>query len=87
MKKITLSLAAAAVAITAGTAALAAEVPTYEANGLPISPVQVRVLGAANVQEQSAAPADVATLHQVTVLTPRKQRAATAAPITTGLGH
>ena len=53
--------------------------PTYEANGLPISPVQVALLGAANVREQSPAAA-MASPHQLQVLTPRpKLRTATAA--------
>ena len=54
--------------------------PTYEANGLPISPVQVALLGAANVQQQSLTAA-IASPHQLQVLTPRpKLRTATAAP-------
>ena len=54
--------------------------PTYEANGLPISPVQAALLGAANVREQSPTAA-IASPHQLQVLTPRpKLRTATAAP-------
>jgi hypothetical protein len=54
VKKTYLSIAAAAVISIAGAAAsIAAELPTYEANGFPISPVQVGVLGAAKVREQS----------------------------------
>ena len=54
--------------------------PTYEANGLPISPVQVGLLGAANVREQSPTAAMASPL-QLQVLTPRpKLRTATAAP-------
>ncbi len=86
MKKTSLTIAAA-LSLLAGTAAFAGELPTYEVNGFPASPVQVRLLGAANVQEQSAAPADVGTPHELGLLTPRKVRAATAAPVTTGLGH
>lgn len=82
MKKMTLSIAAAAVFIAGSTAVSAAELPTYEVNGLPISNVQVRLLGAANVREQSAAFTATASPHQVSVLTPRKLKAAT--PITTG---
>jgi hypothetical protein len=53
--------------------------PTYEANGLPISPVQAGLLGAANVREQSPTAA-TASPHQVQVLTPRpKLKTATAA--------
>ena len=61
-----------------GSGAGAAELPTFEAMGFPISWHQVAVLGSANVQEQSA----VATLtlggmpaspHQIAVLTPRQR--------------
>ena len=72
MKMTSLSIAAvAAIAISGGTAGFAAELPTYESAGLPISAVQVRVLGAANVQEQSAAPTSTASVHQLGVLAPR----------------
>jgi hypothetical protein len=54
--------------------------PTYEANGLPISPVQAALLGAANVREQSPTAA-TASPHQLQVLTPRPMlTTATAAP-------
>ena len=87
MKKITLSIAAAtAILIAVGPAALAAELPTYEAAGLPISAMQVQVLGAANVREQSPVATSTATAHQLSVLTPRtKLTAATAPARTTGL--
>jgi hypothetical protein len=53
--------------------------PTYEANGLPISPVQAALLGAANVRERSPTAAMASPL-QLQVLTPRpKLRTATAA--------
>ena len=71
MKKIALSIAAAAILTAAGTAGFAAELPTYGANGFPISPVQVRVLGAANVQQQSPAATSTVTPVQLSVLTPR----------------
>jgi hypothetical protein len=87
VKKTALSIAAA-ISIGASTAAFAAELPTYEVNGFPISPVQLQLLGATNVREQSAGS---------TVMTsPRRQRAgtplpklntATAAPTTTGAGR
>ena len=75
MKK-TMSIAAAILAIAGSTAALAAELPTYEANGFPVSPLQVRVLGAAHVEQQVAAPATVASVHQTKVLNPRKVKTA-----------
>ena len=71
MKKISLSVAAAAVfAMTAATAGVAAELPAYEKAGLPVSTVQLQVLGAENVQEASAAAVSVTPV-QLSVLTPR----------------
>ena len=51
--------------------------PAFEVAGFPISPLQVAVLGAAHVEEGSAAPtlklAGMPTSpHQIAVLTPRK---------------
>ena len=75
MKKVSL-IAAVATVMVVGSSAGAAERPTFEAMGFPISWHQVAVLGSANVQEQSA----IATLtlrdmpaspHQIAVLTPR----------------
>ena len=81
MKNIALSIAAAAVSI-AGSTALAAELPTYEVNGFPVSPVQVQLLGAGNAREQAASTITPS------VLTPRrKTQTATTAPITTGAGR
>ena len=77
MKKLTFSIATAALAIAGATATFAAELPTYEAGGFPVSPVQVRVLGAANVQQQVAAPASTVTVHQASVLAPRKLKTTT----------
>ena len=80
MKKTYLSIAAAAVISMAGGAAgFAAELPTYQSAGLPISAVQVQALGAANV-EQSPVTTSAASPHQLSVLTPRtKMTTATAA--------
>lgn len=88
MKKTSLSLAAvAAFAIAGATTSFAAELPTYQANGLPISPVQASLLGAAGVEQTQAAPSAVSPL-QISVLTPRRKvTTATAAPITTGVAH
>ncbi|WP_426524107.1 hypothetical protein [Bradyrhizobium sp. McL0615] len=84
MKKTYLSIATAALSIAAATASFAAELPSYETKGLPISSVQVRVLGAADVKEQSPALTSTVTAHQLSVLTPRKTRTAeTAAPAPT----
>jgi hypothetical protein len=89
VKKTTLSIAAAtAILIAGGTAGFAAELPTYETTGLPISAVQVRVLGAANVQEQSPVPTSTASPHQLSVLTPRtKMTTATVTPTRTETGR
>jgi hypothetical protein len=76
--------AAALISIAGATAGFAAELPAYETKGLPISAVQVRVLGAADVREQSPALTSTATAHQLSVLTPRTTRTAeTAAPAPT----
>lgn len=85
MRKTSLTLAAVVAISMAGSAAgFAAELPTYELKGLPISPVQVGLLGAANVQEQSPVAGAAASPHQVSVLTPRpKLKAASAAPTRT----
>ncbi|KWV55564.1 hypothetical protein AS156_05810 [Bradyrhizobium macuxiense] len=79
MKKISLSAAlAATLAMTAVSAAVAAELPTYQKAGLPISTVQAQVLGAAGVEEQPRV-ANSLTPHQVAVLTQRHQTKAAAA--------
>jgi hypothetical protein len=84
VKKSYLSIATAALSIVGATAGFAAELPSYETKGLPISAVQVRVLGAAGVREQSPALTSAATAHQLSVLTPRTRRTAeTAAPAPT----
>ena len=85
MKKTYLSIAVAAViSISSGRVGVAAELPNYETTGLPISAVQVQVLGAANVQQQSPVQTSTATPLQLSVLTPRtKTKTATAG--TTGL--
>ena len=87
--KIVLSLAAAAMVVAYGAGAMAAERPTFEVKGMPISPVQVQLVGAANVQEQppvaTLALDDTASPHQVSVLAPRTKRTAAAIAPTTGL--
>jgi hypothetical protein len=84
VQKTYLSIAAALISIAGATAGFAAELPAYETKGLPISAVQVRVLGAADVREQSPALTSTATAHQLSVLTPRTTRTAeTAAPAPT----
>jgi len=73
VKKISLSIATAAVlAVTAATSAVAAELPSYEKAGLPVSAVQLQVLGAENVQEASPVATSVTPV-QLSVLTPRSR--------------
>jgi len=70
VKKTYLSIAAvAAVLMANGTAGFAAELPSYEVTGLPISPVQAQVLGAADVRERLSAMTSAASPHQPGVLT------------------
>jgi hypothetical protein len=76
--KIVISMAAAML-IASGAGAMAAELPTYQAQGFPISPVQVQLVGAARVQEQpplaTATPdGSSVTPLQISVLTPRAKR-------------
>ena len=81
MKKTSLFVATALISVACGTAGFAAELPSYEAAGLPISAVQLRLLGAANVGEQAPAPSSTLTPLQLSVLTPRPQvTTATAEP-------
>ena len=71
MKTIALSITAAAMlAVTAASGSVAGELPTYEKAGLPVSAVQLQVLGAENV-EQAAPVAASATPVQLSVLMPR----------------
>jgi hypothetical protein len=85
VQKTYLSIATAVlISIAGATAGFAAELPSYETKGLPISAAQVGVLGAADVQEQSPALTSTATAHQLNVLTPRTTRTAeSAAPAPT----
>src|SRR3984957_13553776 len=86
VKKTSLSIAAAAAAlIAASSAGFAAELPTYELAGFPISPVQAQVLGVANVHEQ--VPSSAVSPHQLNAPAPRKKvanAAETPVQITTG---
>jgi hypothetical protein len=63
-------------ALAVGFAARAAELPSFELMGFPITSHQVAVIGGAGVQEQSPTPTLVfagmpASPHQIAVLTPR----------------
>nr|WP_249150234.1 hypothetical protein [Bradyrhizobium sp. JYMT SZCCT0180] len=59
-------------AITAAGGAVAAELPSYEKAGLPVSAVQLQVMGAENVQQASPATTSVTPV-QLSVLTPRSK--------------
>ncbi len=75
MKKMFLVAAVAAVTVV-GSGAGAAELPSFELKGFPITRHQVAVMGSHDVQEQSATPTLTyggmpASPHQIAVLTPR----------------
>ena len=77
-----LSITSVAAFMLIGSAvASAQDLPTYEAVGFPISPVQVSILGcSAQVQEQTTGPMTTAdgapaSPHQIAVLTPRNKSA------------
>jgi hypothetical protein len=85
MKKTFLIAAIAAVTVV-GSAAGAAELPSFELKGFPITRHQVAVMGAANVQEQSATPMLTyggmpASPHQIAVLTQRPSTTAQTAAV------
>jgi hypothetical protein len=88
MKRLFLMTATAAVLLSRASA-IAAELPTFEAMGFPITPVQTSVLGAAHVQERSPVPTLMlggmpASPVQIMVLTPRvTEVAATTRPTKT----
>jgi hypothetical protein len=83
-------LIGATAAILGVTGAAAAELPTFELQGFPTTALQVAVIGAANVGEQTPLPsltfADMpASPHQIAVLTPRPRVTAAAEQATVGL--
>jgi hypothetical protein len=85
------SITAITAAMLNAAGAAAAELPTFELMGFPITPHQVAVLGSAHVQEQS--PNATLTLggmpaspHQIAVLTPRQRATGTAAATQTKTG-
>jgi hypothetical protein len=80
--KIVLSIATAAMFLANGADAMAAEMPTFEVAGFPISPVQAQLMGAANGEQSRVATfasgGMSASPHQISVLTPRAKRTAAA---------
>jgi hypothetical protein len=85
MKKLLAIMGTAAV-ILGATDGAAAELPTFEVMGLPITHLQVAIVGGAHVRERSPTPALTlggmpASPHQVFVLTPRPKIVQEPAPI------
>jgi hypothetical protein len=85
-----LSIIATIALMMVGVAAPAAELPTFELTGFPITPHQVAVVGGTGVREQALTPALTfggmpASPHQIAALTPRAGATAkpTAAKATT----
>jgi len=77
MKRPVLLAAVAVVSLAGADAAAAAELPTYETMGLPITAAQISVVGSTHVQEISSVPTLTAggmpaSPHQIAVLTARK---------------
>lgn len=90
MKKMFLVAALAAVT-GVGSGAGATELPSFELKGFPITRHQVAVMGAQDVQEQSAIPTLTyggmpASPHQIAVLTPRPSMTAKAVVKPTSVG-
>jgi hypothetical protein len=70
-------IAAATALMFGGTGAAAAELPTYEIMGLPITPHQLVAVNSGLIQERSPTPTLTvagmpASPHQIAVLTPRR---------------
>ncbi len=77
-------IAVAGALVASSTGVFATELPSYEVTSFPITATQVRVLGGAGVEEQSASPAMIvagmpASPAQMSVLSPRIKRLASAA--------
>jgi hypothetical protein len=77
-------IAVAGTLVASSTGVFATELPSYEVTSFPITATQVRVLGGAGVEEQSASPAMIvagmpASPAQMSVLSPRIKRLASAA--------
>jgi hypothetical protein len=77
MKRLVLFAAVAVVILKGADVAAAAELPTYESMGLPITTLQISVVGSSHVQEVSPVPTLTvggmpASPHQIAVLKARK---------------
>jgi hypothetical protein len=91
MKRLLLLAAVAALIPQGANVAAAAELPTYDVTGFPITPVQAAVVGSAQEQEGPRAPTLTvggmpASPVQISILTPRKHVVGTlvATPTTEG---
>ncbi len=78
MKRLVLFAAVAVVILQGADGVAAAELPTYESMGLPITALEISVVGSTYVQEVSPVPTLTvggmpASPHQIAVLTPRKK--------------
>ena len=77
MKRLILSAAVAVLILEGAQVATAAELPAYESMGLPITALQISVVGSTHVQEAPPVPTLTAgdmpvSSHQIAVLTARK---------------
>jgi hypothetical protein len=93
MKRLALFAAVAVIILQGAGVAAAAELPTYESMGLPITAVEISVVGSTHVREVSPVPTLTvggmpASPHQIAVLTPRKKIVGELAkkPATAGSG-
>ena len=78
MKRLFLFTAVPLFILTGAAAATAAELPTYEVTGFPVTPVQASVVRSGHEQEASRQPTLTsggmpASPHQIAVLAPRKR--------------
>ena len=87
--KTLLAITALAIALLEGGAAVAGELPTFEISSFPATPLQVSVMGSADVQERAATPALTrngmpASPAQLAVLTPRHRTVSSVSETTVG---
>jgi hypothetical protein len=81
-----------ALALLAGAAATAGELPTFEVQSLPATQHQLSVMGSSGVQEQAPTPVltrnDMpASPHQLAVLAPHHRNAAVTGSTTVASSH
>ena len=70
------SITVAAVLMLRGIGSAAAEMPTYEVTGFPVTPHQFVALGPADAEQGLATVTSaMASPHQIAVLTPRRTEA------------